>query len=57
MPSAEAVVLGEVLVGVLAVFREKAIAAGVAADEVERMIADSVAKVQATKPEDLPDGR
>ena len=57
MPSAEALIISEVLVGVLTVFKEKAIAAGIAADEVNRMIAESVAEVWATKPEDLPDGR
>ena len=57
MPSAEALIISEVLVGVLTVFKEKAIAAGIAANEVDRMIAESVAQVWATKPEDLPDGR
>ena len=57
MPSTEALILSEVLVGVLTVFKEKAIAAGIEAEEVNKMIAESVSEVWATDPANLPDGR
>ena len=55
--STEAVIIGEIMVAVLTVLSEKAKAAGIADEEISKMISDAKAKVLATKPEDLPDGR
>ena len=55
--SAESIIIGELLVGILAIFAEKAKAAGIADEEIGKMISEAKAKVLATKPEDLPDGR
>jgi hypothetical protein len=54
--SAESVVIGELLTAVLIVFAEKAKAAGIEDEELDRLISTAKAKVLATKPADLPDG-
>lgn len=55
--SVEAVIVGEIISGILMLLREKAIAAGVKAEEVDRMIAEAAIKARQSRPEDLPDGR
>ena len=54
---AEIIIIGELLASILTIFAEKAKAAGIADEEIGRMISEAKAKALATKPEDLPDGR
>jgi hypothetical protein len=54
MSSAAAVIIGEVLVGVIQIIAERAKAAGMTAEQVREVLADSYQKVLDTKPEDLP---
>jgi hypothetical protein len=51
---AEAVIIAEIVVGVLQVFTKYLHAAGVKAEEIEKLLDESIAKVKATKPENLP---
>lgn len=53
--SAEAILIGEILSGILCVFVERLRAAGVKEEEIEGMLLDMVVKVRESKPEDLPD--
>jgi|MudIll2142460700_1097286.scaffolds.fasta_scaffold38865_6 hypothetical protein len=53
--SAEAILIGEILSGILCVFVERLRAAGVKEEEIEGMLLDMIVKVRETKPEDLPD--
>jgi hypothetical protein len=53
--SVEAILIGEILSGVLCVFVERLRAAGVKEEEIEGMLLDMIVKVRETKPEDLPD--
>lgn len=53
--SGEAIIIGEILVGIIQLFAIKAKVAGMTAEQVNKMIDEAVAKVKASKPEDLPD--
>lgn len=52
---AEAVIIAEIVVGVLQLCTKYLAAAGVKAEEINRMLDESIAKVRATDPVNLPD--
>jgi hypothetical protein len=52
--SVEAILIGEILSGILCIFVEKLKAAGVKEEEIEGMLLDMIVKVRETKPEQLP---
>lgn len=53
--SADAIIIGEILSGILCVFVERLRAAGVKEEEIEGMLLDMTVKVRESKPEQLPD--
>ncbi len=54
--SSAGIIIGELLVGVITIFAEKAKAAGMKDEEIKNMLFDVLAQVIDTKPEDLPTG-
>ena len=53
--SAEVILIGEILSGILCIFVERLRAAGVKEEEIEGLLLDMVVKVRESKPEQLPD--
>lgn len=54
--SSTAIIIGEVLVGIITIIAERAKAAGMTDEQVKDMLFDAMAKVLDSKPEDLPTG-
>lgn len=52
--SSTAIIIGEVLVGVITIIAERAKAAGMTEEQVRDMLFDAMGKVLDSKPEDLP---
>lgn len=50
----EAVIIGEILVGIIQLIALRAKLAGMTDEQVNKMIDEAVARIKASKPEDLP---
>jgi len=55
MSASTAVIIGEVLVGILQILSARAKAAGLSAEETKKMIDEAIKKFKDKDPNDLPD--